>query len=267
MKFKNPFKKAILNTTKDHSLEELLLSIEESNTNKENLDLKQYNKNIVNAACNTLLNKTLTLEDKKNISLKNNKKLKKLKTLLNSSKILSYLIPLHFILLITIVIPYMKSTFIEGEKIISKVSFKNIEGIDKYTVKTQILPEVVKGLDNLTINYQIIISFLLFVLFVVSLHGILELCAYLLRRSTLKKTKKEYNLNHVFENIKGSFIKELNLIDNPKLLIIKEEMMNHVNDNKKHLLKNINDSLENNVIGNNILNIDNKLIKKDKDNR
>lgn len=66
MKFKNPFKKATLNTTKDNSLEELLLSIEESNPN-----LSKYKKNILEITSEQILRK-IEKEDIKDLSDKNN---------------------------------------------------------------------------------------------------------------------------------------------------------------------------------------------------
>lgn len=266
MKFKNPFKKAVLDTTKDSSLEELLLSIEESNTDKENLNFKQYNKNIVNAASNTLLNKTLTIEDKKNISLNNNKKLKKQKILFKTSKFITHLLPLHFLLFITIVQPYIKTTLNQTLDIMSKISSENTQGLDSNTIKTQIMPEALQALNNLDFNYQIIFSFFMFGVTICAVSGGLWLLAKLLKYSTLKKTKKEYQLNNFFENVKDNVLKEINLIENPKLLNIKEQMLNYVNDkkNKKYLFKNINEKLENHVVGNEILSIENKLIKETK---
>lgn len=102
-----------------------------------------------------------------------------------------------------------------------------------------------------------------------TISGGLWLLARLLKHSTLKKTKKEYQLNNFFENVKDNVLKEINLIENPKLLNIKEQMLNYVNDkkNKKYLFKNINEKLENHVVGNEILGIENKLIKQDKDSQ
>ena len=268
MKFKNTFKKSVLNTTKDSSLEELLLSIEESNIDKENLDFKQYNKNIVNAASNTLLNKTLTIEDRKNISLNNSKKVKKQKTLFKSSKYISHLMPVHFILLVTIVYPFIKTTLNQSIDIANKISSLSTNGVD-ITTKTHITQEVINSLNDLLFNYQIIISFFMLPIIIGTISGGLWLLARLLKHSTLKKTKKEYQLNNFFENVKDNVLKEINLIENPKLLNIKEQMLNYVNDkkNKKYLFKNINEKLENHVVGNEILGIENKLIKQDKDSQ
>lgn len=67
------------------SLEKLLLSIEKENNGKEIIDFKKYNNRIIDAISNTIINKDLNQEDKKDILVKNEKNIKKYKKLENKS--------------------------------------------------------------------------------------------------------------------------------------------------------------------------------------
>lgn len=244
------FKKRNNIKKENQSLENLLLSIEESKNNNFLLLKRKKLKNnnaLINILSKLLLNKNLETEEKKDISLKSKKNLRIYKKFSFISKtLLNYIIPVHFILTFTFIIPFYNKTIEYMTYILDNV-------------KTN---EISSHLNGVLFNLEMVLAFLILGL---GFYLVILACLtgnFFIKRFYLNKIKKEYNFDFQVQKIKDDLLKEIDLIDNPQLNNIKNELKDYIikMNNNNYFFKSIQKKLELYVLDNTILNLDDKKI-------